>query len=171
MQEYGTSWGVLMLSPVAGALAAAGGLLLVRFLADPDVGVLGELFRAAWDAPSSPVALALALLFGFSGRLFSSYALAAAGHATPPTLGAAPASEAPAAPAGARGAQDGSGSRVGARSVTVVLGDGPVPADGRVFEPAGNGRGGPPRWSSVLREERGGLRKSGLGGGRRPRGR
>ncbi|MET8243022.1 hypothetical protein ABZV31_00445 [Streptomyces sp. NPDC005202] len=41
-----SSWGVLVLAPVGGALAAVGGLLLVRMLADPEpprAGVPGEL--------------------------------------------------------------------------------------------------------------------------------
>lgn len=75
------SWGVLVLAPVGGALAAVGGLLLVRMLADPELNVLGHVFLDnSWDAPAQPIALAIALLFGFSGTLFSRLALTAAGQ-------------------------------------------------------------------------------------------
>lgn len=87
--KYTTSWGLLLLSPVAGALAAISGLLLLRFLADPDINVMGEVFRKSWDSPRSSIAIALALVFGFSGQLFSKVALAAASQGTPPTLGGA----------------------------------------------------------------------------------
>ncbi|MFE3606929.1 hypothetical protein [Streptomyces goshikiensis] len=40
-----TSWGVLVLAPVGGALAAPGGLLLVRMLADPELNLLGQVCR------------------------------------------------------------------------------------------------------------------------------
>ncbi|ABH00186.1 hypothetical protein RHA1_ro09143 (plasmid) [Rhodococcus jostii RHA1] len=73
-----SSWGVMVLSPVGGALTAVGGLLLVRFLSDPRINILGSVFLDnSWDAPYTPIALALALLFGFSGRLFSSMAISA----------------------------------------------------------------------------------------------
>ncbi|MER5215820.1 hypothetical protein ABT063_36175 [Streptomyces sp. NPDC002838] len=84
-----SSWGVLVLAPVGGALAAVGGLLLVRMLADPDLNVLGQVFlENSWGAPERPIALAIALLFGFSGTLFSRLALTATGQLTgaaPPT--------------------------------------------------------------------------------------
>ncbi|WP_327300240.1 hypothetical protein [Streptomyces goshikiensis] len=67
-----TSWGVLVLAPVGGALAAPGGLLLVRMLADPELNLLGQVFlHNSWGAPAQPISLAVALLFGFSGTLFS----------------------------------------------------------------------------------------------------
>jgi hypothetical protein len=47
---------------------------VVSFLADPDVDLLGGVFR---NNPTTPVALALALLFGFSRKLFSSMAITA----------------------------------------------------------------------------------------------
>ncbi|MFD1545766.1 hypothetical protein [Nonomuraea guangzhouensis] len=73
-----SSWGVMVLSPVGGALAAAGGLLLTRMLSDQQINILGQVFREnSWGAPDKPLALALALLFGFSGTLFSRMALAA----------------------------------------------------------------------------------------------
>jgi hypothetical protein len=70
-------WGVMVLSPVGGALTAVGGMLLVRFLADPGVGLLGQTFATYWQSSNDPPALALALLFGFSGRLFSRLAISA----------------------------------------------------------------------------------------------
>jgi hypothetical protein len=86
--EYATSWGVLLLSPVAGALAAYGGLLLLSFLSDENISVLGEVFRDnSWSNPNGAVALTLALLFGFSGRLFSKLALTAVPYVLPPAPG------------------------------------------------------------------------------------
>ncbi|MFF7456746.1 hypothetical protein [Kitasatospora sp. NPDC008115] len=75
------SWGVLVLAPVGGALAAIGGMPLVRMLADPELNLLGHVFLDnSWDAPDRPLALAIALLFGFSGTLFSRLALTATGQ-------------------------------------------------------------------------------------------
>jgi hypothetical protein len=92
VNEYATSWGLLLLGPVAGALAAYGGLLLLRFLADENINVLGEVFRNnSWDQPTTTLALALALLFGFSGRLFGRLALTATPQVLPPTPGGGPA--------------------------------------------------------------------------------
>ena len=71
------TWGVRVLSPVGGALTAVGGLLVVSFLAAPDVDLLGGVFWDTWNTPTTPVALALALLFGFSGKLFSNMAITA----------------------------------------------------------------------------------------------
>lgn len=82
--DYGASWGVLVLSPVAGALTAYGGILLITFLTSPDIELLGEALRkAGWDDSNEPISLTAALLFGFSARLFSSLALSAAGAVTP----------------------------------------------------------------------------------------
>ncbi|MFJ4924897.1 hypothetical protein [Streptomyces sp. NPDC088736] len=83
--ERPRSWGVLVLAPVGGALAAVGGLLLVRLLADPDLNLLGQVFLDnSWDAPNRPLALAFALLFGFSGSLFSRLAATATRQFAPP---------------------------------------------------------------------------------------
>ncbi|MFE6825770.1 hypothetical protein [Streptomyces sp. NPDC057690] len=83
--QRSSSWGVLVLAPVGGALAAIGGLLLVRMLADPDLNLLGQVFyENSWTAPTRPIALATALLFGFSGTLFSRLALAATGQLSAP---------------------------------------------------------------------------------------
>jgi hypothetical protein len=73
-----SSWGIMILSPVGGALTAIGGLLLVGLLSADGVGLLGEVFTNSWGNPNSVVALALALLFGFSGQLFSRPAISAA---------------------------------------------------------------------------------------------
>ncbi|MFJ7207136.1 hypothetical protein ACIQWR_26825 [Streptomyces sp. NPDC098789] len=76
-----SSWGVLVLAPVGGALASVGGLLLVRMLADPELNLLGHVFLDnSWNAPAAPIALAISLLFGFSGTLFSRLALTATGQ-------------------------------------------------------------------------------------------
>jgi hypothetical protein len=57
---------------------AVGGLLLVSLLSSPNINVLGLLFGDVWHHPGSVVGLALALLFGFSGQLFSRLAISAA---------------------------------------------------------------------------------------------
>lgn len=89
--QKSSTWGVMVLSPVGGALTALGGVLLIRFLSDPEINLLGSVFRDnSWDNPNSVLALALALLFGFSGRLFSRLAIAGAGHLTPPMRGTTP---------------------------------------------------------------------------------
>lgn len=86
-----SSWGVMVLSPVGGALTAVGGLLLVRLLSDENINVLGQVFRDnSWDRPDSVLALALAVLFGFSGRLFSSLAIAGTSQLSPRDPGPAP---------------------------------------------------------------------------------
>jgi hypothetical protein len=61
---------------IAGALNAVGGLLLVSFLAKEEIQLLGAVLRDAWDAPTTVTALAVALLLGFSGGLFSRIAAA-----------------------------------------------------------------------------------------------
>jgi hypothetical protein len=71
------TWGVRFLSPVGGVLTAVGGLLVVNLLADPNIKLLGEVFRDTWGRPAQPIALAIALLFGFSGRMFSNMAITA----------------------------------------------------------------------------------------------
>ncbi len=82
--QKASSWGVMVLSPVGGALTAVGGLLLVRLLSDENINVLGEVFRDnSWEAPSAALAMALALLFGFSGRLFSRLAIASTTQLAP----------------------------------------------------------------------------------------
>ncbi|GJF33086.1 hypothetical protein KNE206_57860 [Kitasatospora sp. NE20-6] len=108
--------GVPVLAPVGGALAAVGGLLLVRTLADPRLGLLGEVFlENSWGAPARPIALAIALLSGLSGGAFARLALAAAGRPdTAPGRGATP----------GQGAVPGRGALVG-RDGTAVRSGGP----------------------------------------------
>jgi hypothetical protein len=99
--DYATSWGPILLAPVAGALTAYAGLLLLEFLSSDKVGLLGDAVRDnAWSHPTTPVALALAVLLGFSARLFSRLALAAVGAVKP---GASP----PAVSTDAEGDADG----------------------------------------------------------------
>lgn len=83
LRQRTSSWGVIVLSPVGGALTAFGGLLLLRFLASPSIGVFDELLSGAdLDRPGSTTTLALALLLGFSGRVFSRLAISAAAPLT-----------------------------------------------------------------------------------------
>lgn len=67
-----SSWGSLFLSPLTGAFSAWGGILLII------VGLKFNLFGSAlsldWQNPNEPVALAIALLFGFSERFFDNIA-------------------------------------------------------------------------------------------------
>lgn len=66
------NWGSLFLSPLTGAFSAWGGILLII------VGLKFNLFGSAlsldWQNPNEPVALAIALLFGFSERFFDNIA-------------------------------------------------------------------------------------------------
>jgi hypothetical protein len=66
--DYGASWGALFLSPVTGALSAWGGILLI--ILGNKLNVLGAALNLDWCNPYDPMALAVALLFGFSERLF-----------------------------------------------------------------------------------------------------
>jgi len=67
-----SNWGSLFLSPLTGAFSAWGGILLII------VGLKFNLFGSAlslnWQNPNEPVALAIALLFGFSERFFDNIA-------------------------------------------------------------------------------------------------
>ena len=91
------SLGMVVLSPVAGALNALGGSIVIGFLAQDDIQVLGQAFRGVWSdaAPTSVTALAVAVLLGFSGGLFSRIAVAG----TAPLLGGSSKTEAPPAAA------------------------------------------------------------------------
>ncbi len=66
--DYGSSWTTLFLSPVAGALGAWSALTLA-FLAFK-LNILSDFFQDLWARPLSQAALGVALLFGFSERLF-----------------------------------------------------------------------------------------------------
>ena len=80
------SLGMVVLSPVAGALNAIGGIMIVGFLAQDQIALLGDAFAGVWgDDSASLTALAVAVLLGFSGGLFSRIAVAG----TAPLLGAA----------------------------------------------------------------------------------
>lgn len=64
------SWTTLFLSPIYGAFAGWAGILLLAGL--KHLQLLGDKFTVEWNDPCiSPVALALAFLFGFSERYFS----------------------------------------------------------------------------------------------------
>ncbi len=78
------SLGMVVLSPVAGALNAIGGIMIVGFLAQDQIALLGDAFAGIWsDGSASLTALAVAVLLGFSGGLFSRIAVAG----TAPLLG------------------------------------------------------------------------------------
>jgi hypothetical protein len=79
------SLGMVVLSPVAGTLNAIGGVMIVGFLAQDQIALLGDAFAGVWaDDSASLTALAVAVLLGFSGGLFSRIAVAG----TAPLLGA-----------------------------------------------------------------------------------
>jgi hypothetical protein len=68
--DYGATWGSLFLSPLTGALSAWGGILLI--ILGVKLSILGTALNVDWCNPYEPVALAIALLFGFLERLFDS---------------------------------------------------------------------------------------------------
>ena len=68
--DYGATWGSLFLSPLTGALSAWGGILLI--ILGVKLNILGTALNLDWCNPYEPVALAIALLFGFLERLFDS---------------------------------------------------------------------------------------------------
>lgn len=76
--DYWSYWVTLMLAPIAGALAAYGGLLLLTLL--QALGILGKSVSFAfWNNPSRPETLAVAFLLGFSERLLDRFATGAEG--------------------------------------------------------------------------------------------
>ena len=81
-----STWGSLFLSPLTGAFSAWGGILLII------VGLKFNLFGSAlsldWQNPNEPVALAIALLFGFSERFFDNIAKKLEGTIEEPPTGA-----------------------------------------------------------------------------------
>ena len=98
--DYGATWGSLFLSPLTGALSAWGGILLI--ILGLKLNILGTALNLDWCNPYEPVALAIALLFGFLERLFDSVTgqiqdrlLKSAPSSSPPAV----ATPAPAAPA------------------------------------------------------------------------
>lgn len=70
--DYGATWGALFLSPLSGALSAWGGVLLI--VLGFKFNILGTALNVDWCNPYEPTTLAIALLFGFSERLFDGIA-------------------------------------------------------------------------------------------------
>lgn len=73
--DYGAYWTTLFLSPIAGALAAWAGVLLIGVLSHDDLKLLGTAFDKVKfpDAqiPLNPQTMAAAFLLGFSERFFT----------------------------------------------------------------------------------------------------
>lgn len=90
--DYGASWGPLVLSPVAGALAGWLGVLVIGALSDGGLSILSPSLDVSWESAPGGTELGLAFLFGFSERLFTS-------TVTSTTERLLPAKEAPLAPA------------------------------------------------------------------------
>lgn len=90
--DYGASWGPLVLSPVAGALAGWLGVLVLGALSDGGLSILAPSLKVSWRFDPGGQELGLAFLFGFSERLFTS-------TVTSTTEKLLPSSEAPLAPA------------------------------------------------------------------------
>ncbi len=74
----------IILSPVAGALNAVGGVLLVAFLATDNVDLLGDVVQDVWTSSQSVEALTVALVLGFSGGLFARLAVNGTGYLLAP---------------------------------------------------------------------------------------
>lgn len=70
--DYGASWGTLMLSPVAGALAGWLGVLFIGALADGGLDIFASGLAVSWAQDPDGVELGIAFLLGFSERLFTS---------------------------------------------------------------------------------------------------
>jgi len=70
--DYGATWGALFLSPLSGALSAWGGILLIAM--GRKLNLFGPAMNVDWCNPYEPATLAMALLFGFSERLFDGVA-------------------------------------------------------------------------------------------------
>ncbi len=67
--DYGFSWTTLFLSPMVGALAGWAGVLLLALAVK--YKVLGDLFASvSWADPHSELVMGLAVVLGFSERLF-----------------------------------------------------------------------------------------------------
>lgn len=101
--DYGATWGALFLSPLSGALSAWGGILLI--VLGFKFNIFGTALNVDWCNPYEPATLALALLFGFSERLFDGLATQieqkiSKVQTPPPPSSQAPPSPNAAAPAG-----------------------------------------------------------------------
>lgn len=68
--DYGASWTTLFLSPVSGALGGWVGILVAELLVK--LQILNSAFGVRWCDAHAPMALAVALAFGFSERLLDS---------------------------------------------------------------------------------------------------
>ena len=70
--DYGHSWTTLFLSPLVGAVSAWFGIAIIVFLTE--LNILGEALAViSWDTPANnPVTITLAVVLGFSERLFTS---------------------------------------------------------------------------------------------------
>lgn len=102
--DYGASWTTLFLSPVAGALGAWSGVVVSELAVQ--LGVLGKIFEGFLVKPPSDLALAAALIFGFSERLLDEVldkvaGKVVAGQTTGKNGKNPPAAAAPGAPAAA----------------------------------------------------------------------
>jgi hypothetical protein len=93
--DSGATWGSLFLSPLTGALSAWGGILLI--ILGLKLNIFGSALNLDWCNPYEPVALGIALLFGFLERLFDSVT----GQLQDKLLKPAPASPGPGAAASA----------------------------------------------------------------------
>ncbi len=96
--DYGASWGPLMLSPVAGALAGWLGVLLIGAFADGGLEIFASSLKVSWNQDPGGVELAMAFLLGFSERFFTSTVTSTTEKLLPPP-------EAPLGPAPQGGAQ------------------------------------------------------------------
>lgn len=99
--DYGASWGPLMLSPVAGALAGWLGVLLIGGFADGGLEIFAANLQVSWNKGPDGVELAMAFLLGFSERLFTSAVTSSTEKLLPPPqapLGPAPQSGKQSAP-------------------------------------------------------------------------
>ncbi len=84
--DYGASWGPLMLAPVAGGLGGWFGVLLVGALNDAGFNVIAaDTLNISWKAGVTPVNLAVAFLFGFSERLLNRAAASTTEQLLPPS--------------------------------------------------------------------------------------
>ena len=91
--DYGASWGPLMLSPVAGALAGWLGVLLIGGFADGGLAIFAANLQVSWNKDPDGVELAMAFLLGFSERFFTSAVTSSTEKLLPPPeapLGPAP---------------------------------------------------------------------------------
>lgn len=102
--DFGATWGALFLSPLTGALAAWGGILLMILAAK--LQILGAILKFDWCNPYEPMTLAVALLLGFTERLFDDLTTKVIPKVLPNTPGAgtpgaggAPGAPVPPAPA------------------------------------------------------------------------